>query len=125
MLVGAFACHGVLLAAVGVYGLISYSVAQRTREIGIRVALGARPAQVIGPVVREGMTLASIGVALGLAGALAATKLLSSYLFGGGPHRSPDLHRGRVAPAVGRVPGELHPVPPRPARRPAHRARAE
>ena len=85
LLVGAFALSAVLLAAIGLYGLISYSVAQRTREIGIRVALGARPAQVMTPVIREGMTLASIGVALGLACALAATKLISSYLFGVGP----------------------------------------
>jgi putative ABC transport system permease protein len=70
-----------VLAAVGVYGLISYSVAQRTREIGIRVALGARPAQVVRPIVREGMTLAAIGVAVGLAGSAAATRLISSFLF--------------------------------------------
>jgi putative ABC transport system permease protein len=74
-----------LLAAVGVYGLISYSVAQRTREIGIRVALGARPRQVVSPIVREGMTLASIGVALGLVGSIAATRLISSFLFGVAP----------------------------------------
>jgi putative ABC transport system permease protein len=82
LLVGAFALSAVLLAAVGLYGLISYSVSQRTREIGIRVALGARPAQVMTPVIREGMTLALVGVSLGLVGALAATKLISSYLFG-------------------------------------------
>ena len=82
LLVSAFALSAVLLAAVGLYGLISFSVAQRTREIGIRVALGARPGQVMSPVIREGMTLAVIGVAIGLAAALAATKLISSYLFG-------------------------------------------
>ena len=81
MLVAAFAFAAVVLAAVGLYGLISYSVAQRTREIGIRVALGARPAQVMSPVIKEGMTLALLGVGIGLAGALAATKLVSSYLF--------------------------------------------
>ena len=82
MLLTGFAVTALLLAAVGVYGLISYSVAQRTREIGIRVALGARPRQVITPIVREGMTLASIGVALGLAGSFAATRLVASFLFG-------------------------------------------
>jgi putative ABC transport system permease protein len=71
-----------LLAAIGVYGLISYSVAQRTREIGIRVALGARPAQVIAPIVREGMRLAVIGVAIGLAGSLLATRIIAAFLFG-------------------------------------------
>ena len=59
MLLSGFAVTALLLAAVGVYGLISYSVAQRTREIGIRVALGARPRQVVNPIVREGMTLAA------------------------------------------------------------------
>jgi len=82
MLLTGFAVTALLLAAVGVYGLISYSVAQRTREIGIRVALGARPRQVIIPIVREGMALASIGVALGLAGSFAATRLVASFLFG-------------------------------------------
>jgi putative ABC transport system permease protein len=85
MLLGGFAVTALLLAAVGVYGLISYSVAQRTREIGIRVALGARPRQVVSPIVREGMTLASIGVALGLVGSIAATRLISSFLFGVAP----------------------------------------
>ena len=83
-LIASFALAAVVLAAVGLYGLISYSVAQRTREIGIRVALGARPGQVIAPVIREGMTLALVGVGIGLAGALAATKLVSAYLFGVG-----------------------------------------
>ncbi|HJR59602.1 MAG TPA: ABC transporter permease [Vicinamibacterales bacterium] len=82
MLLGVFALTALVLAAIGVYGLISYSVAQRTREIGIRVALGARPAQVMGPIVREGLVLALLGVSLGLAGALAATKVLAAFLFG-------------------------------------------
>jgi predicted permease len=82
MLLGAFALMATLLAAVGVYGLISYSVTQRTREIGIRVALGAGPPQVLRPVVREGLTLGLAGVIIGLAGALAATRVLSAFLFG-------------------------------------------
>ena len=82
MLLGVFALAALTLAAIGVYGLISYSVANRTREIGIRVALGAQPSQVMGPIVREGMLLALIGVALGLAGAVAATKVIGVFLFG-------------------------------------------
>jgi putative ABC transport system permease protein len=81
-LLGAFALTALVLAAVGVYGLISYSVAQRTREIGIRVALGARPRQVLAPVVREGLLLAGAGLAIGLAGALAAARVLARFLFG-------------------------------------------
>jgi predicted permease len=81
-LVSAFAFVAVVLAAVGVFGLISQSVTQRTREIGIRVALGARPQQVLGALMREGLLLAAIGTAIGLAGALAAARLLSTFLYG-------------------------------------------
>jgi putative ABC transport system permease protein len=83
-LVGAFAGLALLLAAVGVYGLISYTVTQRTREIGIRVALGAAPRQVLGSIVREGLTLAVMGIAIGLAAALIAARAVSSLLFGVG-----------------------------------------
>jgi putative ABC transport system permease protein len=82
LLLSAFAITALLLAAVGVYGLISCSVTQRTREIGIRIALGAQPAQVVGPVILEGVTLALVGLALGLAGAFVAARTLSRFLFG-------------------------------------------
>ena len=81
-LFGAFAMIAILLAAAGVYGTISYAVSQRTQEIGIRMALGARPAQVLGRVLLSGMTLVSVGVASGLLGALWATRLLRTLLFG-------------------------------------------
>jgi ABC-type antimicrobial peptide transport system permease subunit len=70
-----------VLAAVGVYGLISYTVAQRTREIGIRVALGASPRQVLTPVVREGIVLALAGIGVGLVGALVATREIETFLY--------------------------------------------
>jgi putative ABC transport system permease protein len=76
-----FAGIAVLLATIGVYGVVSYSVTQRTQEIGIRVALGARSMDVSGMVLREGLLLGGLGVALGLAAAVAATRLLSSLLF--------------------------------------------
>jgi predicted permease len=80
-LFGAFAMIAILLAAAGVYGMISYAVSQRTQEIGIRLALGARPNQVLGQVLRGGMALVSVGVAAGLVGALWATRLLKALLF--------------------------------------------
>jgi putative ABC transport system permease protein len=81
-LLGAFASIALVLAAVGVYGLISYSVTQRRREIGIRVALGAVPGQVLLAILREGVLLAAIGIVIGLAGAWAAARVLSRFLFG-------------------------------------------
>jgi len=81
-LLGTFAASALILAAIGVYGLFAYSVAQRRHEIGIRVALGASRGQVLALIVRDGMRLAVIGIALGAAGALVLTRLLAGLLYG-------------------------------------------
>jgi ABC-type antimicrobial peptide transport system permease subunit len=84
-LLGAFAAVALLLAATGVYALLSFFVAQRTRELGLRVALGAVRPQVVRLVLRQSAALASVGVALGLAGALAASRWLAHLLYGVAP----------------------------------------
>ncbi len=81
MLFGLFAGLALLLAAVGLYGLIAYGVAQRTREFGIRAALGAGSGEVLALVLREGLALIAIGLGLGLLGAFAATRLLRQMVF--------------------------------------------
>ncbi len=81
-LLSVFAGLALLLAAIGVYGMLSYSVQQRSQEIGIRMALGAQRTDVLRMVVGQGMTMAGIGIAIGLAGAYGLSRLLTSLLFG-------------------------------------------
>ncbi|WP_410960185.1 FtsX-like permease family protein, partial [Salmonella sp. SAL4434] len=77
-----FALMALILAAVGVFGVLSYQVRQRTHEIGIRMALGAQPRQITTLIVRRGIILALIGLAAGLAGSLALARLISGLLYG-------------------------------------------
>jgi predicted permease len=99
-LFGAFAVMAILLAAAGVYGTISYAVSRRTQEIGIRMALGARPGQVLRQVLLGGMTIVLIGVPAGLAGALWATRLLRRLLFSVDTH-DPLIYAGVVLGVIG------------------------
>jgi putative ABC transport system permease protein len=84
-IVGLFGIVALLLAGVGIYGVIAYSVTQRTREIGIRVALGASRSTIVRWILKQGMFLTIAGVAAGLLGAFALTRLLRALLFGIGP----------------------------------------
>jgi putative ABC transport system permease protein len=81
-MIGAFAVLALVLATVGIYGLTAYTVSQRTHEIGLRMALGARGADILRHIVGRGAVVALIGVALGTAGALGVAHLLKSFLFG-------------------------------------------
>jgi putative ABC transport system permease protein len=85
VLMGVFAGMSALLASIGVYGLLAYIVIQRTQEIGTRMALGAQRIQVLALVLRRGLTLATIGITVGLVGAIAGTRLLDGLLFGINP----------------------------------------
>ncbi|MGC2814496.1 MAG: ABC transporter permease [Candidatus Acidiferrum sp.] len=82
MMLGAFAVFALLLAAVGLYGVMSHLVSQSTHDLGVLVALGARPANIVKLVVRQGMELAGVGILAGLAGAFALTRVMTSLLFG-------------------------------------------
>ena len=81
-LLGSFSITALMLAAIGIYGVISYSVLERSHEIGVRMALGAQPKQVLRLMLKEGLILSSLGVALGVAASFAATPLIAAFLYG-------------------------------------------
>src|SRR2546423_2292263 len=81
ILLAVFAAVAMLIAAIGIYGVLAYSVNQRTREIGVRLALGAQRATVLQLIVREGMIVGAVGVGVGVIGALALSRALASLVF--------------------------------------------
>ncbi len=96
-LLGLFAALALTLAVVGVFGVISYSVSQQARDFGIRVALGAKPGDIIGLVLRRGFLTVGVGIVLGLACSLALTQFMSSLLFGITPHDASTFVLGALA----------------------------
>jgi putative ABC transport system permease protein len=85
LIFGLFASAALALAVIGVYGVVAYSVAQRTREIGVRLALGAQPSRIVRGVLRHGLALAALGIAIGLAGAYALGRFITAILYGTEP----------------------------------------
>src|SRR3954469_2881106 len=110
-----FSGVALVIAAIGIYGVLSYSVTQRTREIGLRMAIGAQPGGVLRWIVREAMVVALAGIVVGLAGAAGVSRLLETLLFGV-TARDPATFAG-VAAALGVVAGAACYVPGRRASR--------
>ena len=100
MLIGTFAIVALAFAAVGIAGIIGYTVASRTREIGLRIALGSAPRRIVVELVRDGMALIAAGMALGLAGAFAIGRLMASLLYGLSPTDALTLASALTALAI-------------------------
>jgi putative ABC transport system permease protein len=111
LLLGIFAAVALALAAIGIYGVVSYSVANRTREMGIRIALGAGRRNILGTVLRHGMVPSAVGIGIGLVGALGLTRVLSGMLYGVAPTDVPTF--GAVAALLVLIAGVACYVPAR------------
>ena len=122
VLVTIFAFVGLLLAAIGIYGVMAYAVAERTHELGVRIALGADRSAVLRLVLGETVALAAIGIGVGVAGAFATTRLIQSLLFAVTPTDGLTFERDQRAARRDRAGSELCAGAPRTARRPDGRA---
>jgi putative ABC transport system permease protein len=96
-MLGAFALFSLVLASIGVYGVMAYLVSQSTHDIGVRAAFGVQRGAIIGMVVRQGIEMAALGIAVGLVGAAAVTRLMASLLFGVGASDAVTFRCGRGA----------------------------
>ena len=110
LLVGLFAAFGLLMAGLGIYGVMSYAVSQRTHEIGLRMALGANRGGVLKLVLWQGLKLAAIGVAVGLGGVFAATQLTASMVYGVNPTDPVTLVSGILFVVAVGIAGTLLPA---------------
>ena len=108
-----FACAALLLAAIGIYGVMAYSVTQRTQEIGIRMALGAQRSDMLQMILRQSFSVVAIGLAIGLYAALALTRLMASLLYGVSAHDFSILRARAVCPQCRCFGGELSAGSPR------------
>src|ERR1035438_7958851 len=104
LMAGIFAASALLLATIGIYGVMAYAVAQRTREFGVRIALGARELDVLRLVFVEGVRLAAVGLAAGMLLALLLTRYMSSLLYGVGSNRSEERRVGKERRSRGSAP---------------------
>ena len=123
-LLSAFGALALMLAVIGIYGVLAFSISRRTREMGIRLALGADSRRVFLLVVRDGMMLVGLGILIGLAGGLAGARSLSTFLYGVSTTRPGDVCRHRGRAVLGRARRLRHPGAPRHPREPGHGASA-
>jgi putative ABC transport system permease protein len=109
-LIGVFACLALVLAALGIFGVVSYSVARRTREFGIRLALGSQKHEVIGVVLRQVIRVAGFGLALGLVGILASSRILSGFVYAVRPLDGPTIAGASLFLVLVGLAAALHPA---------------
>ncbi len=109
-LLALFALAALLLAALGIYGVLSYSVSERTKEIGLRLALGSTVAETVGLVVRQSVTLVAVGGAVGLLGSVVLARSLAGVLFGIGPFDGPAFAAAAVGLMLAAVVASLLPA---------------